>query len=34
MPNVFEIKMQGEKESTVVDFYKRKGLASEAKQLK
>lgn len=31
---MFEIKMQGEKERAVVDFYKQKGLESEAKQLK
>lgn len=32
--NVFEIKMQGEEESVVLDFYKQKGLKSEVKQLK
>lgn len=32
--NTFEFKMQGEKESVVVDFYKQKGLKSEVKQLK
>lgn len=31
---MFEIKMQGEEESVVVDFYKHKGLESELKQLK
>lgn len=31
---MFEIKMQGEEESMVVDFSKQKGLESEVKQLK
>lgn len=31
---MFGVKMQEEKESVVVDFYKQKGLESEVKQLK